>query len=505
MLNLSYDLIVEIFGYLTKSELIPLLSTPVLRSLVVEHYYGEVFIDNVDFLKFLVEYRVFPKFVSFDHEMLPLILESFSILNGCKIIEISGKVKIKLYVGQHDHLYSFLSSIGDLRLSSEIQEIEVTDFKTTFEESMSNENVISVKSNDIINYEQFPKLKQIEVGKVYGSDLKIPTSVSKLKIDHVESYVQFPDNLKELIVEGDTMSLRDFGHKRLEHFSFATSSQTYEVVKQLDYPHLKSLALSGNLVLECVLPTNLRQLTLNGSLIKKLPLPNLKQLTLINCKLLNKFELPPYLQEFEIKNCNCNVELESLKYLKKLKMVDRLQKLGPLPESLEELDLSWNKLTDLVIDLPKLKRLNLLQNFISKIEITADSLKHLNLSSNSIETIHLNLPVLTYLDILINKISEISLNTPHLKFIDLSRNNLNLEVINDLPKTVTFIKFNLNRSTEPISKVCLPPNLYHLQLNRTYLTKRNFSQLIPCSIVNVELFKTEIARSGILHELQGEI
>lgn len=505
MFDLPYDIIEEIFGYLSKSELIPLLSTPVLRHLVVEKYYSDVFLEDVAFLDFLVENLIFPKRISFGNDFLPAILKNLSILDGCKTIEIHGIVKIRLLKVKDENLVPFLTSIGDLSHLNDIQEVEFTDLKSTFDETMSNENVISVKSNDILDYEQFPNLQQIEIGEAYGSDFRIPSGVSKLKIDHVNfNYIEFPDDLKELIVDGDSMYLQNFCHQKLEHFTFATSNQTFEVVKHLDYPYLKSLTLTGNLVLDCMLPTNLQQLSLNGSLIKKLPLPNLKHLTMINCKVLNKFELPPNLQEFEIKNCNCNVELESLKYLKKLKIVDRLQKIGSLPENLEELDLSWNKLTDLVINLPRLKRLNLLQNFISKIEITADNLKHLNLSSNSIESIHLNLPSLTNLDLLINKISNISLNTPILKSVDLSRNNLKLEIINELPKTLLFIKFNLNNSTEPISKVHLPPNLYDLQLNRTYLTKSNLNQLIPYSIVNVELFKTEIPRSGILHELQGD-
>jgi hypothetical protein len=102
---------------------------------------------------------------------------------------------------------------------------------------------------------------------------------------------------------------------------------------------------------------------------------------------------------------------------------NKLKELGNLPESLEELIVNDNKLINIDVHLPKLKRFNGSNNMIEKFNYS-NSLERLHLQNNPINMIP-KLTNLYFLDISNTKITEIY-SMPKLKYLDICNTEINI-------------------------------------------------------------------------------
>jgi len=183
--------------------------------------------------------------------------------------------------------------------------------------------------------------------------------------------------------------------------------------------------------------------------VKKLS--SVEKLIILKSELEEVTFFPPNLKVLKIINCTLsNIEMESAPIsLTKISLENNLLEffiIGCNLINLVELDLSYNKLSEIPFITPSLKILNLEGNDIENINcnLKDSSLEDLNLGMNSIETFE-NVPTtIINLNISNNKFNNLDLsNLINLKKINASYNEINY-ILNAIPESVTTIDLSYN-------------------------------------------------------------
>ncbi|KAG5417874.1 hypothetical protein I9W82_004202 [Candida metapsilosis] len=244
--------------------------------------------------------------------------------------------------------------------------------------------------------------------------------------DYINSFT-FPDSLEEMnLCENGINSIGDIKFpKNLKKLALVWEG-IYEICKPPFPRTLKALDLSGNELKNVdlvfnkfgeLLQIDLLDLRRNDLVLSKCKLPATLRYLAFNCIQDDAFHFGDNLRVLDLNGCEFqklhDVTLGS--NLKSLEMMScGLTHLNmKLPESLEEIDLSGNELSEVPVqlcNLRKLKTINISDNKIKSVK--------LNFTSSALEVFNMNC----------NKIKEIQLTFPEtvtkLKSIDLSENRL---------------------------------------------------------------------------------
>jgi Leucine-rich repeat (LRR) protein len=160
---------------------------------------------------------------------------------------------------------------------------------------------------------------------------------------------------------------------------------------------------------------------------------------------------PPNLEEINISNCTLiHFDTSSApKSLIKISLENNLLEFfadGNIFLNLVELNLSYNKLTNIPLIPPNLKKLNIERNELEKIENLLESqLEYLNISGNDIQTLEGLPPTLKKLEIDKNSITILDIsNLFKLEYLNANSNDI-VTINNNFPETLIHIELNHNQ------------------------------------------------------------
>jgi hypothetical protein len=221
---------------------------------------------------------------------------------------------------------------------------------------------------------------------------------------------------------------------------------------------------------------------------------------------------PPNLEEIIISNCTLiHFDTSSApKSLIKISLENNLLEFfadGNLFLNLVELNLSYNKLTNIPLIPPNLKKLNIERNELEKIEnILESNLEYLNISGNDIQTLEGLPSTLKKLEISKNSITILDIsNLIQLEYLNASSNDIVI-INNNFPETLIHIKLDHNQlesipdiNSNIVTLEILDNQLKTLPKIKTfdYITKFNISFNENIKITNEEKIQIETLHESL--------
>lgn len=191
---------------------------------------------------------------------------------------------------------------------------------------------------------------------------------------------------------------------------------------------LERLTLCNNISKFPILPDSLKFLDLSGN--------NLKEL---------KTKFPSKLETFICsKNKLILISLKKCKYLKKIDMsYNKLSSFSIVSDTMEELNVSNNKINIIKIYSTNLRVLNCKGNNITSSIICTNKLEELNISHNFLTVLDQVPMNLIKLDCSFNLLRKIPILPNSLKYLNITSNNINF--INSLPPNLETLYANSNK------------------------------------------------------------
>lgn len=228
---------------------------------------------------------------------------------------------------------------------------------------------------------------------------------------------------------------------------------------------------------------------------------------------------PPNLEEIIISNCTLmHFDTSSApKSLIKISLENNLLEFfadGNLFLNLVELNLSYNKLTNIPLIPPNLKKLNIERNELEKIENLLDSqLEYLNISGNDIQTLEGLPSTLKKLEIDKNSITILDIsNLIQLEYLNASSNDI-VTINNNFPESLIHIKLDHNQleSLPDINSNIVTLEISDNQLKSLpkiktfdYITKLNISFNENIKITNEEEIQLEKIKLNTSNDLEDD-
>jgi hypothetical protein len=192
------------------------------------------------------------------------------------------------------------------------------------------------------------------------------------------------------------------------------------------------------------------------------------------------------IQHIFAKDCGIRVlpDLTSLTNLQTLDVsCNKLKVLPELPESLEELIVNDNRLTEICNDLPKLLRFNGSDNRLTQINYS-NSLERVHIKNNPIDTVP-RLSNLYFLDASITKVKRLY-PMPKLKYLDISFTEI--QVVPDMPCLE-----HLQCNESSVNDISVIKSLHSLEIINSKILRiqymPNLKTLTYCDLNEIKLSK----------------